>query len=254
MNVRRAVAFSLLSLASASGSLLGQQPLLEPGSTPTVPPGAPTYGTTSIVSTTHALDFNLVGGTEGAINGTIIMRSCASGPCSLTTTLNLPSGALIQAIEFSGCDSDATTQSSFSILRQTKPDGLPAFMFTPPGTGVAAVPGCGTFPFSLPTPHTVDNNANNYLLHVFVGSGANVLFGAYRVIYRLQVSPAPGVATFADVPTGHPFFRWIEALASAGITGGCTPAPNPNYCPNAPITRGEMAVFLSVALGLNFPN
>ena len=34
---------------------------------------------------------------------------------------------------------------------------------------------------------------------------------------------------------------WIEELASLGITGGCG---NGNYCPNDPVTRAQMAVFL----------
>lgn len=42
-----------------------------------------------------------------------------------------------------------------------------------------------------------------------------------RVYYTLQVSPAPAVATFSDVPTSHPFFRFIEALVASGITAGC---------------------------------
>jgi hypothetical protein len=71
------------------------------------------------------------------------------------------------------------------------------------------------------------------------------------VKWRLQVAPAPVTATFTDVPTDHPFFRFVEALAAAGITAGCSGAP-PQFCPDAPITRGEMAVFLSAALGLHF--
>jgi hypothetical protein len=74
---------------------------------------------------------------------------------------------------------------------------------------------------------------------------------AVRVRYKLQVSPSPGIATFSDVPTNHPFFRWVEAISAAGITGGCGPGI---YCPDDPITRGQMAVFLAVALGLHFPN
>jgi hypothetical protein len=65
-----------------------------------------------------------------------------------------------------------------------------------------------------------------------------------------QVSPAPATATFADVPTGHPFFQFVEALNASGITGGCGGG---NYCPNNPVTRGQMAVFLSKALGLSWP-
>ena len=68
--------------------------------------------------------------------------------------------------------------------------------------------------------------------------------------WRRQVSPAPGTATFpADVPVGSPLHRFVEALAATGITGGC--GPN-SYCPDTAVTRGQMAVFLSVALGLNW--
>jgi hypothetical protein len=65
------------------------------------------------------------------------------------------------------------------------------------------------------------------------------------------VSPAPQTATFGDVPVDHQFFRFVEALAAAGITGGCG---NGNFCPNNPVTRGQMAAFLSIALGLHFPD
>jgi hypothetical protein len=53
------------------------------------------------------------------------------------------------------------------------------------------------------------------------------------------------------VPTGHNFFQFIEALAASGITGGCG---NGNYCPDNAVTRGQMAVFLAKALGLQFPD
>jgi hypothetical protein len=71
--------------------------------------------------------------------------------------------------------------------------------------------------------------------------------------YKLQVSPAPGTATFADVPLSHPFFQYIEALAASGVTTGCAGSPL-RYCPDAPVTRGQMAVFLARALGLHWPN
>jgi hypothetical protein len=82
------------------------------------------------------------------------------------------------------------------------------------------------------------------------GTNATALRAA-RAFYRLEVSPAPAVASFGDVPPGHPFFRFIEALAASGITSGCQSSP-PLYCPDAPLTRGQMAVFLSTALGLHF--
>ncbi len=54
--------------------------------------------------------------------------------------------------------------------------------------------------------------------------------------------PAVGAGTgFVDVPTNHPVAAWIKQLAAEGITGGCG---NGNYCPDATVTRAQMAVFL----------
>jgi hypothetical protein len=43
---------------------------------------------------------------------------------------------------------------------------------------------------------------------------------------------------------------YIEAIAAAGITTGCNPPFNTEYCPNRIVTRGQMAAFLVRALGL----
>ena len=54
--------------------------------------------------------------------------------------------------------------------------------------------------------------------------------------------PAVGATTgFGDVPTEHWAAKWIKQLAAEGITGGCG---NGNYCPDTPVTRAQMAVFL----------
>jgi hypothetical protein len=114
-----------------------------------------------------------------------------------------------------------------------------------------ATPGCVFVPVALRPeviPLVIDNEANTYTLLVSAPSMSSVLT-AVRVYYTLQVSDAPGVATFADVPASHPFFRFVEALAASGITSGCGGG---NYCPDAPLTRGQMAVFLSLGLGLHF--
>jgi hypothetical protein len=49
--------------------------------------------------------------------------------------------------------------------------------------------------------------------------------------------------TFADVPIDYPFWAYIEAFYHAGITGGCGTGPL-IFCPNNPVTRSSMAVFL----------
>ncbi len=61
-------------------------------------------------------------------------------------------------------------------------------------------------------------------------------------------TPPPAVGTFGDVPVSNPFAKWIEELARRGVTAGCGGG---NYCPDAAITRGQMAVFLSTTFGLS---
>lgn len=64
---------------------------------------------------------------------------------------------------------------------------------------------------------------------------------------RLPRPEEPYALNFEDVPTSFPHASEIYALAEAGITVGC--AAN-RYCPEAPLTRGQMATFLMRALGL----
>jgi len=52
----------------------------------------------------------------------------------------------------------------------------------------------------------------------------------------------PGEATgFTDVPRNYFAAPWIKQLAAEGITTGCG---NGKFCPNDPVTREQMAVFL----------
>ena len=66
-----------------------------------------------------------------------------------------------------------------------------------------------------------------FLLDVTFGAtdGSNTFAGVI-VGYVLEVSPAPGAATFNDVPTTDFAFQYIEALVASGITGGCGGAPS----------------------------
>ena len=59
--------------------------------------------------------------------------------------------------------------------------------------------------------------------------------------------PLPATGVFADVPTDYWAADWIEELARNGITAGCG---NGNYCPDSPVTRAPMAVFLVRTFGL----
>ena len=96
--------------------------------------------------------------------------------------------------------------------------------------------------------HVVNNDLRQY--HLFVDfTAADKKVRGVAIVYRLQVSAAPTTATFADVPTTHLFYQYVEALAASGITSGCGGG---NFCPDAAVTRGQLAVFLAKALGLHW--
>jgi hypothetical protein len=54
-------------------------------------------------------------------------------------------------------------------------------------------------------------------------------------------------AAFADVPCSSPFAPWVQELVARAITAGCGGGI---YCPTDPVTRGQMAVFLTKTFGL----
>ncbi len=56
-------------------------------------------------------------------------------------------------------------------------------------------------------------------------------------------------SSFTDVPTGRWWVGHVELLAQLGITAGCGTDP-PRYCPERPVTRAEMATFLTRAFNL----
>ena len=61
-------------------------------------------------------------------------------------------------------------------------------------------------------------------------------------LYRVFAAGAvTGEAGFTDVPPGSQFSAEIAWLAETGISNGCG---NASFCPDAPVTRGQMASFL----------
>ena len=162
--------------------------------------------------------------------------------------LHLPTGALIADVTVNYYDT-ATVEPTVELIAVTP-------------TGLILSLGLVDFPVFSGGDNTVTlvlgghvvENTNSYSLVVRLNtesaSNYNALYSV-SVGYQLQVSPAPPTPTFGDVPTDHPFYQFIEALAASGITGGCGSG---NYCPDNPVTRGQMAVFIAKALGLYFPN
>jgi hypothetical protein len=66
---------------------------------------------------------------------------------------------------------------------------------------------------------------------------------AVFLLVAVAATPPPcPPSTFADVPSGSPFCKWINEIAARGITAGCGGG---NFCPENLVLRGQMAVFLS---------
>jgi hypothetical protein len=92
-----------------------------------------------------------------------------------------------------------------------------------------------------------------YLVVYFAAGGweGATKFNNVAIAYYRSVSPAPAQASFSDVPATDFGFQYIEALAASGITGGCG---NGDYCPDSPVSRRQMAIFIAKALGLSWPD
>jgi hypothetical protein len=215
--------------------------------------GTRTFGTPSVNHTVGAFAFVGVNGASNAAFGvaqTGRNRSCDAG-CTVRSSVLLPAGASVTSIQLEACDTNPAG-SVRAQLNRVGPLASSEVVLAEVETGIAATPGCVRIDGILTTPETIDNVNNHYYLRVPVSGGDDTTsFSAVRVVYNLQVSPAPAVATFNDVPTSHPFFRFIEALRAAGITGGCSASP-PLYCPDDPLTRGQAAAFFGRGLGLQF--
>jgi ELWxxDGT repeat protein len=54
--------------------------------------------------------------------------------------------------------------------------------------------------------------------------------------------PAATGSRFSDVPIEYWAASWVEQLAREGLTAGCGDG---HYCPDGPVTRAEMAIFLT---------
>lgn len=52
---------------------------------------------------------------------------------------------------------------------------------------------------------------------------------------------------FVDVPEDHTFHNAIAWMKESGITVGCNPPANTEYCPEDFVTRGQMAAFFARA-------
>jgi S-layer family protein len=184
------------------------------------------------------------------------------GSSTMYAGLNmLPNGALITQVTFYVRDDDAGSnfQGALCYSLVDSSDGQGNGTGCEPSIATSGQPGedvvFANYDPPLPVYYRrVNGDGSADVVNHFLQAQLltpDVAIRMVRIRWKRQVSPAPGSATFNDVPTNHLFFQFVEALAASGITGGCGSG---NYCPDAPLTRGQMAVFLAKALGLHWNN
>lgn len=96
---------------------------------------------------------------------------------------------------------------------------------------------------------TAGCGSNNYCPDDTVTRDQMAVF-LLRARHGSGYSPPTAVGVFDDVDLSHWAVHWIEQLASEGITSGC--GAN-NYCPDAIVTRAQMAVFIVRTFLLGYP-
>jgi hypothetical protein len=75
--------------------------------------------------------------------------------------------------------------------------------------------------------------------------GIYLLFAPAAAAAADFVPPDCGAGPFGDVTAGHPYCPWIQQFEADGITLGCDGG---NYCPDAPVTRAQLAMYMERAM------
>ncbi len=165
----------------------------------------------------HTYNWTISGGTITAGQGSsqITFTSAAAG-----TTMLLQVIASVQ-----GCDSPPGTRAvQVDFLDVPPSHPFHDFVVAVARNGITA--GCG---------------GGNYCPDASVSREQMAAF-IIRAVGEFN-PPTPPMQRFLDVPSTNPFYAFIDRMAVLGITQGCSANP-PLYCPDASVTRGQMAVFL----------
>ena len=210
---------------------------------------------------TTMMGYDLRRGGQAFLNWHLGATYCSEGsgdansPGEAYAQLVFPEGATLAQLQFWAYDTDPTYGLNVSLHESCQAVGPGPQVTTQIGSADSFGAIGHYFGFTPLNGHRVNNRDCGYTVRVQFNPGTLCLgdqlaIQKVHVSWYREVSPPPATATFSDVPTSHPLFQYVEALVKAGVTGGC--GAN-NFCPSAPLTRGQMAVFLSRALGLQWP-
>ena len=207
--------------------------------TPTITPGGPTTFCQggSVTLTSNAASGNQwylgVSPISGATNPTY--SATAGGNYTVVVTLN-------------SCSSPASAVTTVTVNPIPATPVITATLSVPVGstgnTASATNHNGSTYTWTL-TGGTITSGQGTAVIQYSAGSPGN------RMSFSVVETSASGCASaagttyvmvdFLDVPPSHVFHTFVIKLARDGITAGCGGG---NYCPNTPVSRAQMAVFL----------
>lgn len=151
------------------------------------------------------------------------------------------------------CDRPASVTSTLNLTRS----GLGSGTVSDPTAGACAPP-CALSSSAASAVLTATPSAGS----VFAGWGGDCLtsgsapcslaLGQARNVQAIFTRSASSGKVFDDVPTWHPQHAFINLLQEKAVTGGTSSSP-PLFSPDAPVTRGQMAVFIIRARNLARP-
>jgi uncharacterized repeat protein (TIGR01451 family) len=220
-----------VGITNASGGASNQLPFTITGSTPqTITFGAlsdvaPTVAPFTIAATASSgltVSFTSTTLSVCTVSGTTV-TIVSSGGCSITAR---------QTGNATYAEATPVTQSFTVYFNDVQPLSVDPSDFYYNAVNLFAqygiTAGCGNDDFCL------NQNVTRAQMAVFI---IRAMFGTANFNY----SPTPH---FSDVQPTDFGFKWIQAMYELGITAGCG---NGNYCPNDPVTRDSMSVFIIAA-------
>ncbi len=188
--------------------------------------------------------------------GNFVYSSSAPG-ISYDAPLRLPAGAQIDLLRcYFYSDGDATRPTASIVTRDFDTiskigsgSSALATSTSPEAIGYHEPEGTATAnPASLVRYRPSDDISRFYVLQLSLTDTGDRTRGC-EVEWHRTVSDPPVAPTYLDLPVDEEQKQAIEALAAAGITSGCGGG---NYCPDSPLTRAQLALFLARALGLHW--
>jgi Leucine-rich repeat (LRR) protein len=156
----------------------------------------------------------------------------------------------VYSIVCSNPDPTSSFSVDFTVTFSESVTGVDTGDFSLTTTGVSDAVVSNVSGFETVYTVTVNTGIGNGTLRLDVPNSATVtdldgnpLSGLPFTSGEVYTIDKPSSATFADVATTYWSWSYIERLYAAGITGGCGTAPL-IYCPEATVTRAQMAIFL----------